>query len=373
MNDYRAMFPVLDRWVFFNHASTAPLNRMARERIDQWTEDATINGNVNEGRWFVELESRRSLGARMINARTEEIAFLKNTSEGIALVAEGFPWKSGDNVIIAEGEYPANVYPWMNLVDRGVEVRTVPLRGTRIEPADIEARIDSRTRLLSISFVQFSTGFRSDLVRLGELCHKRGIDFCVDAIQGLGILPVDVEAMRIDYLSADGHKWLTSPAGAAIVFIRASKLEKIRTVSVGWKSIINSSDYSTIDFRLRPEAARHEEGSPNVPGILALGASLELFQSVGIRAISDRVKEVTDESIARLEEIGAEIVSPRGESEWSGIVSFILADKDPMQVVKSCKQAGVVLSSRAGRLRISPHFYNNTADIDRVISAINSV
>jgi len=372
MEDYRALFPVLKRWVFFNHASTAPLNLKARERLDEWTEDATLNGNVNEGRWMGEIETRRALAAKLINARVEEIAFLKNTSEGLALVAEGFPWKQGDNVVICEGEYPANVYPWMNLADRGVEVRTVPLDGVRINPADIEARCDGRTRVLSISMVQFSTGFRSDLARLGEMCHRRGIDFCVDAIQGLGVLPVDVEEMQIDYLAADGHKWLTSPVGAALFFIRADKLDKIRPISVGWKSIINHAEYSTIDFRLKPSAARHEEGSPNVAGILSLGASLQLFDEIGIPAISGRLKSVTEEAIDQLRGLGAEIVSPRGETEWSGILSFIVEGKDPTIVVKTCKSEGVVMSSRAGRLRISPHFYNNADDIRRAVDVIRS-
>lgn len=372
MEDYRSLFPVLKQWVFFNHASTAPLNLKARDRLIAWTEDATENGNVNEGRWMGEIEARRALAAKLINAREDEMAFLKNTSEGLALVAEGFPWKSGDNVVICEGEYPANVYPWMNLADRGVEVRTVPLRGVRIDPADIESRCDARTRILSISFVQFSTGFRSDLARLGEMCHRRGIDFCVDAIQGLGVLPVDVEGMRIDYLAADGHKWLTSPVGAAIFYIRASKLDKIRPISVGWKSIINHTEYSTIDFRLKESAARHEEGSPNVAGILSLGASLELYDGIGIDVISKQLKSVTDEAIDQLRGIGAEIVSPRGDFEWSGIISFTVEGKDSSAVVKACKKAGVVLSSRAGRLRISPHFYNNPDDIRRAVEVIYS-
>lgn len=370
MADFRAQFPILKEWTFFNHAAVAPLCQRACERIEAWMADMRDNGGVHEDDWFNRIEDIRAAAARMIRARPAEIAFLKNTTDGIATVAEGFPWKEGDNVVLPAGEYPSNVYPWMNLASRGVEVRTVPTRRMRIEIDDIAAAMDARTRLVSLSYVQFATGFRSDLAKIGDLCRQRGVDFFVDAIQGLGVMPIDVEAMQIDYLSADGHKWLCGPEGASIFFIRESKLEKIRATCVGWKSVINWSDFSTIDFRLQPRAARHEGGSYNTPGVVALGGCLDLFEEIGFEHIHHRLRLVTDELIEKLEGIGAEIASPRTESEWSGIVSFTLPGKEPTSTVRRCKKERVVLSARDGRFRASPHFYNNSEDIDRVIAAL---
>ena len=370
-DDYRSQYPVLERWVYFNHAAVAPLCRPALERIRAWADDAAQSGDVHEADWVREIEERRAQAARLLAARPDEIAFVKNTSEGLGLVAEGFPWREGDNVVVAEGEYPANVYPWMNLASRGVELRTVPLRGLRVEPHDLEAAMDARTRLLSISFVQFSSGFRSDLARLGELCNKRGVDFCVDAIQGLGVFPIDVDAMRIDYLAADGHKWLTGPEGAGLFYVRRGLLDKIRPVSVGWKSVVRETDFSNIDFRLKPSAARFEEGSFNTVGLLALGACIDFFLSVGLENVRDRVKAATDAVVDRVRAIGGEVASPRGENEWSGIVSFTLPGRDPLQTVRRARRRGVALSARSGRLRASPHFYNNVDDVQRMIEAVS--
>ena len=371
--DYRAEFPVTERWAFFNHASVAPLCRRARDRLRAWSDDMTENGDLNEPAWWREIETVRDGAARLINAERDEIALLKNTSEGIGFVAEGFPWRQEDNVVIVEGEYPANVYPWLHLRNRGVGVKTVPCRGPRIAIEDINAAIDNRTRMLSISFVEFATGFRNDLAALGELCHDRGIDFCVDAIQGLGVFPVDVDAMRIDYLAADGHKWLVAPEGAAIFYVRSDKIEKIRPTSIGWKNVVGWADYSTIDFTLRKDAARFENGSFNTGGFVALGASLSLFEEVGVENIRGAVKEITDHLVDRLKSIGAKIFSAREDDCWSGIVSFGYSKLDPREVVRRLRERHVLLSARDGRLRVSPHFYNDREDVERLIDALSEV
>lgn len=368
---YRGHFPVTEKWVFLNHAAVAPLSRAAQQKLHAWADDTAANGDVHEGQWWREIESVRARAARLVSAAPGEIAFLKNTSEGIAQVAEGFPWRAGDNIVQPAGEYPANVYPWMHLASRGVELRVVPCRGVRIEPADLEAAMDDRTRLLTVSFVQFATGFRSDLAALGALCRRRGIDFCVDAIQGLGVFPIDVKAMGIDYLAADGHKWLVAPEGAAIFYVSAEKLEKLRPISIGWKSVVNMLDYSHIDYRLKADASRFEGGSFNMPGILALGASLELLETIGIATINARVRAVTDYLVERLPARGATIASLRDESSWSGIVSFRLPhEPDPLALVRRLRQEHIVLSCRDGRLRASPHFYNDKSDIDRLLERL---
>lgn len=268
--DFRAEFPVTENLVFLNHANVAPLSRRARDRLQEWANDVTASGDKNIDRWFDEIEEVRRTASRLIHAGShEEVAFLKNTSEGISLVAEGFPWKAGDNIVILEGEYPSNVYPWMHLRSRGVQLRTIPCEGGRFRIADIAKTADSRTRMVSVSFVHFSTGYRADIGAIGACCRSRGIDLFVDAIQGLGAIPIDVKKMAIDYLSANSHKWLLSPQGAAVFFIDESKIEKIRPVSIGWKSVEHPHNYSSIDFKLRAGADRFECGSFLVPNIVS--------------------------------------------------------------------------------------------------------
>jgi len=371
--DYRAEFPVTREWAFFNHAAVAPLSKRAHERILEWAADVTNHGNVREAEWYREVEAVRAASARLIAAVPEEIAFLKNTSEGLALVAEGLDFKAGDSVVIVGREFPANVYPWLHLESCGVTVHVVqPGEQGRVNIDDIAAAMDGSTRLLSISFVQYASGFRSNLAALGRLCRERNVLFCVDAIQGLGVFPVDVTAMQIDFLAADGHKWLVSPEGAAIFYCRSELLDRLRPVSVGWKSVANYGSFAQLDFRFPPTAARFECGSLNVAGIVALGASLQLLEEVGIPEIEQRVNAVTDLLTQRLAAAGANVYSSRQPGEWSGIVSFEWPDGDPRRLKLHCLKRQVMISYRDGRLRASPHFYNNAADIDALLDALTS-
>ncbi len=369
--DYRDEFPVTNAWAFLNHANVGPLSRRAVERLAIWIDDVAMNGDTSIGSWLEEIEHVRAAAARLVGARTHEIAFLKNTSEGISLIAEGFPWKARDNVVVAAGEYPANLYPWMHLRRKEVDVVTVQASGQGITVDDIAHAMNSQTRLVSISFVQFDTGYRADLAAIGDLCRSRGVDFLVDAIQGIGVFPVDTKSMGIHYLCANSHKWLVSPQGAAVLFVDESNLEKIQPTSVGWKSVVHPYEYSRVDFRFAEDARRFECGSFVVPSIISLGGSLGLFEEIGISTITDRVKSVTDYLVDQLNSNGANVVSCRDIDHWSGIVSFDCPGKNSVEITKHCYDAGVVISSRAGHLRASPHFYNNRLDIDRLIEALN--
>lgn len=374
ISEFRSEFPVTRRYVFLNHAAVAPLSQRAHDRVAEWLTDYTEHGNIREAEWYRRIEDVRKQSAALIGADPAEIAFLKNTSEGLSLVAEGLQLKAGDSVVTLAGEFPANVYPWLHLESLGVEVRSVqPRERGRILIDDLAAAIDRTTRLLSISHVQFATGFRSDLAAIGELCRDRGVLFCVDAIQGLGVLPLDVEAMQIDFLSADGHKWLLAPEGAAIFYCRRERIERLRPTSVGWKSVVNYGAFSQIDFRMPETAARFECGSMNVAGIMGLGGSLELLMEVGMPVVAERVRTVTDELVARLTEAGGRVYSLRGEGEWSGIVSFEWLGAEPRKVKQFCLDRNVVISFRDGRLRASPHFYNDSNDVDALLEALRAV
>ena len=290
----RSQFPVTDHWAFLDHAAVAPLSGPAQAALREYADDTAQHGVAHSVHWLKRIEDVRQFAARLVRADADEIAFVSSTSAGIAIVAEGLDWRSGDNIVTVAEEYPANLYPWLNLASRGVELRRVPSRGARIHVDDIRDALDARTRLVSLSSVEYASGFRNDLDRVGELCRERGILFFVDAIQSLGVLPFDVRATPIDFLAADGHKWLLGTEGAGIFFIRKELIDRLHPIGVGWHSVVNCWDFANIDFRLRPDAARWEGGSPNTAGITALGASLEFLLEIGVPVVAARILELTD-------------------------------------------------------------------------------
>jgi selenocysteine lyase/cysteine desulfurase len=371
-DDLRKQLPVTERWAFMDHAAVAPITEPARRAMCEYAEDIARNGDVYESQWTRRVEEVRQLAGRLINADPLDICFIKNTSEGIDFVAEGLPWQSGDNVIIAEEEYPANIYPWMNLASRGVELRFLESRERRLWIDDLRSLMDGRTRLVSLSFVEFASGFRNDLTAISSLCRERGVLFFVDAIQGLGGFPLDVGNTPIDFLSADGHKWLLGPEGAGLFYLRRDLVDLLRPVAVGWHSVVRPNDFSTIDFRLKPHAGRYESGTLNVAGITALGASMELLLGIGIEKIASQVLQLTDYVSERLASAGFEVYSSRRAEDKSGIVSILVPGRDPRQVVRQCRDAGIVINQRAGRLRVSPHCYNTTEELDRLVTALRS-
>jgi cysteine desulfurase / selenocysteine lyase len=369
---WRETFPVTRRWAFFDHAAVAPISAPARAALAEWAADVVENGAVNEKRWLKRIEEVRGLAGQLLNADPLDIAFIKNTSEGIGIVAEGFPWQAGDNVVTAAEEYPANIYPWLNLASRGVEVRMVPSRAGRILIDDVRDALDGRTRLLTLSHVEFASGFRNDLAALGELCRQRGILFFVDAIQGLGVLPLDAQQMPIDFLAADGHKWLLGPEGAGIFYIRRDLVDFLHPVDIGWNSVVGARNFSTIDFRLKPHAGRWESGSLNVAGITALGASLQILVQIGFPAITARVLDLTDTICAGVARLGWHVFSSREENEKSGIVSVEVPGGHAGEVVRRCRAAGIIVNQRAGRLRLSPHFYNNEEEVEKLLEVLRA-
>jgi selenocysteine lyase/cysteine desulfurase len=369
----RDEMPVTRRWAYFDHAAVAPLSLRAQQALNEWAADLAENGDVHDSQWRRKVEDIRGLAGQLLHADPLDIAFIKNTSEGVGIVAEGLPWQAGDNVVTAAEEYPANLYPWMNLASRGVELRTVAARERRLWVEDFKKAIDSRTRVLTISFVEFASGFRNDLQSLSVVCRERGILLFVDAIQGLGVLPLDVQETPIDFLAADGHKWLLGPEGAGIFYIRRELVERLHAVGVGWNSVEGGMNFAKIDFCLKPHAGRWESGSWNMGGIMALGASLRLLLDLGIPAIAGRVLELTDYLCTRVEEAGFEVFSSRRPLDKSGIVSILPRSFDPRQAVKRCREQGIVINQRLGRLRVCPHCYNTEEEIDRLVDVIKTM
>lgn len=367
----RSEFPVTRQWAYFDHAAVAPISVRAQQALAEWAADLAEHGHLHESRWLKRIEEVRGYAGRLIGADPLDIAFIKNTSEGIGIVAEGLSWQAGDNVVTAAEEYPANLYPWMNLARKGVELRRVEARQRRIELDDLRAAIDGRTRLLSISSVEYASGFRNDLDAIGAICQEKGILFFVDAIQSLGILPMNVRQTPIDFLAADGHKWLLGPEGAGILYVRRESLARLQPIDIGWNSVVGARDFSKIDFTLKPHAGRYESGSLNVAGIVALGASLELLLSLGIDNVEKRIAELTNELCERAQSAGFDIYSSRRPGDRSGIVSLIVPGQEPRQLVRRCRDRGIVINQRAGRVRVSPHCYNTVEEIERLLEALS--
>jgi selenocysteine lyase/cysteine desulfurase len=368
----RDEFPVTKRWAFFDHAAVAPLSAGAARAMAAYADDLAANGGAGLARWVTRAEEVRKLAGRLLNADALDVAFVPNTTAGIGFVAEGFPWRPGDNVVLPVEEYPSNQYPWMNLAHRGVEARRVPSRGNRIAIDDLRTAMDGRTRVLAISSVEFASGYRNDLDALGQLCRERGVYLFVDAIQGLGVLPLDVQRTLVDFLSADGHKWLLGPEGAGVFWVRRELVEMLHPIGVGWKSVIEALDFARIDFTLKPHAGRWEGGTPNAAGIAGLGASLELLLNIGIDAVAARVLHLTEHLCERAARAGLRVFSSRAPAERSGIVSLEFPGADLKALVTRCRAAGIVVNRRAGRLRVSPHCYNSDEELDRLVDVLCS-
>ncbi len=369
-HDFRAHFPVTRRWAFLDHAAVAPIPVVAVAALEEYGRSLSENGIAAVRDWLDRIKQVRGLAARLINAPdADDVYFVPNTTHGIGVIAEGYPWQPGDNVVLPAEEYPSNQYPWMNLKDRGVEVRSVASRGSRVSIDDIRDATDSRTRVLAVSAVEFASGYRNDLDKLGELCREKGVFFFVDAIQALGVFPIDVQRTPIDALSADGHKWLLGPEGAGIGYIRREWVERLHPIGVGANSVARPYAFSSIDFTLKPHAGRWEGGAYNMPGITALGASLKLLLGAGIDNIERRILELTDYICDRAASAGLEIFSSREAGEKSGIVSLAKPGESSDGVMKRCRAAGVIVNSRADRIRVSPHAYNTIDEIDRFFDA----
>ncbi len=370
-DDFRRQMPIAERFAYFDHAAVAPLSRPAQEAVARWAQQAAHEGDTVWPRWAKRVEECRKLAAQMLAADPAEVALVHSTSEGIGLVAEGYPWREGDNVVTLDNEFPSNQYPWLNLASRGVETRRVPAeQGGRVDLAKLDAAIDSRSRILSVSWVGYVSGWRADLDELVALAKRRGVLLFVDAIQGLGVFPLDVRQTPIDFLAADGHKWMLGPEGAGIFYLRREHLDLLRPIGVGWHSVAHASDYSRIELNYKPTAARYEGGTQNMVGFLGLAESLELLVHYGQRAIGERILALTDALCERLAEAGAKLYTLRDGAHRSGIVSCELPGRDALEIKQQLLRAGVVASARGGKLRLATHCYNNEADIERLIAAL---
>lgn len=367
--------PVTERWAYFDHSAVAPLSDPARKVLTDWANEAALEGDTKWLEWDARVQESRRLASQLINADTKEIALVRSTTEGINFVAEGLDWNEGDNVVVPADEFPSNLYPWMQQAYRGVETRMVPTDNGRLDPDVLRQACDERTRVVSVSWVGYASGYRQNLNTIAEIAHSKGALFFLDAIQGLGVYPLDVTQTPIDFLAADGHKWMLGPEGAGVAYIRQEHLERLRPFGVGWNSVVGAANFGEVKLNYKKNAGRYEGGTTNMVGQLAFGASLGLLMQQPTADIQTAVLNITDYLCERLTEIEATIISQRerepcGHDPRSGIVSADLPGVDPAEARRRLLDAGVVTSVRGGHLRMAPHAYTSYEEVDRLIDVL---
>lgn len=375
--EFRSWMPICRRFAYLDHAAVAPLPLPTGTAIQKWLDQAVHEGDVPWLHWSGNLTACRQNAADLLGASPDEIALVPNTTLGIHFIAAGFPWKTGDAVLAVGNEFPSNLLPWKQLASQGVEVQIYdPPADGELVVDEILKQITPATRLVAISWVGFASGYRLNVHHLAIDLNRRGILLSLDAIQGLGIYPLNVQETPVDFVIADGHKWLLGPEGAGVLYVRKSNLEKMRPVGVGWNSVQGSFSFAATELKYRDSAARYEGGSHNMAGFAGLNASLQLMQQMrqkyGPTIWEDAVLDVATYAEKRLRESGAILTRPNAAEYQSGIISFSWREHEPNKVRQHCIDKGVVLSCRLGRLRIATHGYNNYEDIERLILALQS-
>jgi cysteine desulfurase/selenocysteine lyase len=363
----RAQFPVTELLIYLNHAAVAPLVRPAAEAMKRFSDDAMLHGSLHYEQWLDAYEGVRRAAARMVNVTPAEIALMKNTSEGIATVAMGLDWRPGDRIVAFKEEFPANQYPWRRLEQsKGVKIEWLSVTDD-LDKIDAAAK---GARLLAISFVQYLTGYRADIQAIGEICHRHGVVYFVDAIQGLGVFPLDARACHIDALAADGHKWLLGPEGCAILYISEKLQEQVEPVEFGWTNVAGYNDYGARDMALRKDAGRYECGTLNTIGCFGLRASMEFLLDVGAGRMGPMIQALGDQIAEGARRKGYEVLGERTAASGAGIVSFRKAGVESTAIVAHLKEQKISAAARAGWVRTSPHFYITAEEIERVIGCL---
>ena len=368
-------FPVLKHGLYANHAAISPWPRVASRAVAAFAEENCRNGSAAYKHWLQRESQLRQRLAGLLNAGSaDDIALLKNTTEGICTVANGVDWRSGDNVVIPRDEFPSNRLPWLALQSRGVEVREVDIRSVDEPEQALLAHMDGRTRLLSVSSVQWVDGLRLHLETLGQACREKGILFFVDAIQHLGALQIDVEACGIDFLAADGHKWLLAPEGIAVFYCRPGVREQLRLSQHGWHIVDEPYQFDRQQWQPSTTAMRFEAGSPNTLGQVAFHASVGLLQQVGMANVEALVTDNSRALSAGIEAIsGLELVRPFDPGRVSGIVSFKPLKRDLSRFYQALTDRQLSCTIRGGAIRLSPHFYQTGEPVAQMLNILEDL
>src|SRR5436190_6776707 len=365
----RALFPITERAIYLNHAAVSSPPTPTIEAIQSQLKDVTSNGSVHYRDWIAVKERARKLAAEMIGARPEQLAFMRNTSDGLSTIANGLRWRAGDNLVTFCREFPSNVYPWLRLGQTlGVEVRMCAERDGRVDLDEMVQLIDDKTRVVAVSQVQFATGFRADLQRLGQVTRARDALLVVDVIQAMGVIPTNVEEDLIDVAAGAGHKWLLAPEGVGILYLSDRARERIQPTLVGWTSVPDPEDYSNFEQPWKPGTLAWETGTGPTALIYGLEASLRLLSETGVARIALYLEELTYYLCEKLDRRRYQIVSSRLKGEKSQIVSIRhTGGIEPLTLYGHLKKRNIITAPRGGGLRIAPHFYNTLGDINQLL------
>ena len=358
--------------IHLNHAAVGPWPVATRHAICRFADENVRFGSRRYEHWLkTESRLRKQLQQLIAADDSDEIAILKNTSEGLSVVAQGLNWQAGDNIIIPAGEFPSNRIVWQALARQGVEIRIIDISDTALAEDNLIAAMDSNTRLLSCSSVQYASGLRLDLIKLGKACHHRRILFCVDAIQSLGAVGFDVNEVHADFVVADGHKWLCAPEGTALFYCRREHLEQLNLHQFGWRMVEKPLDFEQTEWQPASTAQRFECGSPNMMGIAALSCSLDVLLEVGMEKIESQVLANSRALFEQLNPIKRlAVLTCQEKNRYAGIVTFRCLDADNEALYNQLQANGVICALRGGGIRFSPHFHTRTEDMTLAIDYV---
>jgi selenocysteine lyase/cysteine desulfurase len=367
----RNLFPLVDRYIFMNHAGVSPFSERVRAAVAHTVEELTEKP-YPDGWSQDEADRVRDLVGRLIKAPASTISFTRGTAHGISLLAQGLDWKPGDNVVGALGEYPANVYPWMALAEQGIEFRQASNAGGKVLPESVLDLVDGRTRVVALSHVEFWNGYRVDIETIGAECRRRGVILAVDGIQSVGALHVDVSSLPVDYLAAGAYKWMMGANGFGFIYCRPELQERVRPVLVGPGSVKRNKEYFDYDLDYADGCRRFEESSLSILSLAAMGAAVELLLEVGSEAIERRVLGLSEMLGCGLNERGFEVIEPwpRLPAESSGILSARKPGSPIQATMRDLSAARVVVRIHSDFVRFSPHFYNTEDEVERVLEVL---
>lgn len=363
-------FPQDPDLIYLNHAGVGPWPARARDAVASFADECVRLGARHYARWLETERRLRGRLARVFNVDDpEDVALVKNTSEGLSFVAYGLSWHSGDEVVVPAEEFPSNRWVWESLEERyGVRVRKVDFTQGPGSPEDaLIAAFTPRTRLLSVSTVQYASGLRMDLPTLAQACRDRGVLLCLDAIQSTGVLPLEVEA---DFIVADGHKWMLGPEGLGGLYVRPELLEELRVWEYGWHMVEEMGQFEREDWTPARSARRLECGSPNLLGAHALDASLSVLEEHGLERIAGDVTAHAEHVFEGARARGFRLMTPTQPGRYAGIVTFEVPGRDPADLAQRLRERGVVCAARHGGIRFSPHFYTGSAQIDEALERV---
>ncbi|MES9971806.1 MAG: aminotransferase class V-fold PLP-dependent enzyme [Candidatus Thiodiazotropha sp.] len=369
-----SLFSLDPALIYLNHAAVAPWPESTVAEVVRFAQENGFSGSSHYPRWIgIESELRR-LMAKLINAPSEhDIALLKSTSEGLSVIAHGLEWQPGENIVSIAQEFPSNRIVWESLKPLGVELRLLDLKRSRDPEQDLIDLCDHKTRLLSVSSVQYAAGERLQLDRLGDYCRTHDVIFVIDAIQSLGAVPFDLSECHAQVVVADGHKWMLGAEGVALFYCQPTLREQLKLHQYGWHMVESMGDFDRTDWQPAHSARRFECGSPNMLGIHALHASLTLIHEIGLPEIAAKITRNADFVIDRVDGAGFELLTPREPDKRAGIVTFHVPGRDNQALYQGLMQQQVMCASRAGGIRFSPHFYTSETEIETAFKRLSAL